>query len=250
MRYFGSRVLGKLLDYLSPDPIYSRQSRWIHGTLPRIDLRTILPESSAFDLEVVRPIDRTWMISIALEELCCLLLIERTIRAKNILEIGTWDGNTTLNLAANTEGKVVTIDLPTDFDHVRDKSTLKYSDALLYVTDRKQVGRQFRGHPLQSKIHQVFGDSAKLDWSVLGSPFDLIFIDGCHDFKYVASDTANARAHLAPRGAIVWHDYGMLAEVSRAVDMAAQSASDLRIYAIQGTRLAVGLNNADPSPTV
>ena len=77
-----------------------------------------------------------------------MLMIAKIVRARNVLEIGTWDGNTALNLAANTEGNVVTLDLPLDFDIDQDKSTLMYPDALSHVTDRNRVGKQFRGHPL------------------------------------------------------------------------------------------------------
>lgn len=190
------------------------------------------------------------MTSITAEELCCLLLVAKAVHAKKVLEIGTWDGNTSLNLAANMDGKVVTVDLPPDFAGDDHKATLTYPDAELYVTDRAQLGRQFHGHPLAPRIHQVYGDSAKLDWSTLGSPFDLIFIDGCHDFEYVASDTANARKHVAPGGAIVWHDYAMLWDVSRVVDLTARSADELKVHAIEGTRLAVGVRVNETNSTI
>ena len=109
------------------------------------------------------------------------------------------------------------------------------------MTDRAQLGRQFRGHLCEQRIRQVFGDSTRIDWNTLGSPFDLIFIDGAHHYEFVARDTENARAHLAPGGAIVWHDYGLFEDVSRVVDQVAENADELKLYAITGTRLAVGL---------
>ena len=48
--------------------------------------------------------------------------------------------------------------------------------------------------------------------------FGLVFVDGCHAYDFVHQDTANALRYLRPGGLIVWHDYGMLKDVSRVVD--------------------------------
>lgn len=111
------------------------------------------------------------------------------------------------------------------------------------VSDRAQVGRQFRGLPLEARIRQVYGDSAHIDWRELGAPFDLIFVNGCHDFPYVRSDTENARRHAKVGGEIVWHDYGMIGHVCRAVDEFAVAASGFRVQAIEGTRLALAFRS-------
>lgn len=220
------------VEFRSPDPVYREQSRWIFGTLPRTGLCVILPQARGFDLHFERPFDRTRDTSVTIEELACLLGIAKALAAKKILEIGTWDGNTTVNLASNTEASVVTLDLPPD---QQKEATIPN------LTDRVQLGRQFRGHPCESRIRQVYGDSTKIDWATLGPPFDLIFIDGAHHYNFVARDTQNAIAHLAPKAAIVWHDYGLFEDVSRVVDLAARSEKDLKVYAIEGTRLAVAL---------
>jgi predicted O-methyltransferase YrrM len=184
--------------------------------------------------------------SISLEEAGILCAIERYFKARTVLEIGTSDGGTTLALAANLEdgGTVTTLDLPPDFDIARDRSSLAFPNERINVTSRIQLSRQFRSHPLSSRIHQVFGDSAKIDWNTLGGPFDLIFIDGCHTSAYVESDTANALRNLATPGVVVWHDYGLYRDVSAAVDSVAGSSEDLRVVAIRDTRLAVGLRCA------
>jgi predicted O-methyltransferase YrrM len=94
---------------------------------------------------------------------------------------------------------------------------------------------------LSSRIRQVYADSGKMDWSALGGPFELIFIDGCHSEEYVRSDTDNALRQLTAGGVIVWHDYGMIPAVSRVVDELAGRRADIRLRVAQGTRLAVGL---------
>jgi hypothetical protein len=107
------------------------------------------------------------------------------------------------------------------------------------MTARDQLGRQLREHPLRSRIQQVFGDSSRVDWKTFCPPFNLIFVDGCHKYQHVLCDSNNARRSLARGGAIVWHDYGIFNDVSQVVDILATS-TDLKIYAIEGTRLAVG----------
>src|SRR5437899_11213231 len=138
------------------------------------------------------------------------------------------------------EGSVTTVDLTPDFDPSRDRGLLAHPDERINLTPRERLGRQFEAHPLAARIQQVFGDSAALDWGTLGGPFDLIFIDGAHSAAYVESDTANALKHLRAPGAIVWHDYGLYEDVSAVVDRLADEARGLRLFAIDGTRLAVG----------
>jgi predicted O-methyltransferase YrrM len=183
--------------------------------------------------------------SVTLEEAVCLCAIARHLHARRILEIGTFDGNTALALAANLEdgGGVTTVDLPRDFDPARDRTALAIEEPI-NLTSRDRVGAQFRNHPLASRVRQVFGDSATLDWKALGGPFDLVFIDGCHDAAYVDADTRHAMEVLATPGAVVWHDYGQFRDVSTVVDRIARETRALDVFAIAGTRLAVGIRRA------
>jgi hypothetical protein len=68
----------------------------------------------------------------------------------------------------------------------------------------------------------------------------LIFIDGCHDYEYVRKDSANALKLLRPGGLLFWHDYGMIADVSTAVD---EIADSLPVVALRSTSLAVAINS-------
>lgn len=227
--------------FQSKDRIYLAQSGWTEGALPRVSLQQVLLGCETIDIKMVQAANRTWMTSITLEELCCVLVFEKWIGASRILEIGTADGNTALCLAANAEGVVVTVDLPLDWNPKDHQSTLAYSQCWINITSRENVGKQFRDHPLGHNIRQVYGDSALLDWNELGGPFDLVFIDGCHGYEYVRSDTENALGHLSTGGGIVWHDYGMIRDVSDVVDWVANESKDLEVYALEGTRLAIGI---------
>lgn len=227
---------------LARDNVFVRHVYWSSGTLPRVALADILPASRDLEVSIPRAFDRSFGTSVTVEEACHLAAVARLTKGGSALEIGTFDGNTTLLLAANLagQGKIVTLDLPPDFEAGM-QDTLAHSDVHLNLTPRDRLGRQFRDHTLASRITQVFGDSAEVDWTTLGGPFDLVFIDGCHSEIYVRSDTLNALKVLAPGGMILWHDYGMLPEVSRAVDRIAAEESRLHVHALEGTRLAIGL---------
>jgi len=182
-----------------------------------------------------RPFDRKVGTSLDPLETLVLTAICKFTRAKRIIEIGTFDGNTALNLAVNSppDAHVVTVDLPPEWDgHL----ALEVSSAHRNVTDRTVVGQQFRHTQWESKIRQVYADSATLEWGTLGGPFDLAFIDGCHAYNYIKRDTENALQHVRAEGWIVWHDYGLLDDATTYLDELSQR---LRIAAIDGTRFAV-----------
>ncbi len=231
-----------LRGHLAQDRAFVSQTWWFTGRLPRVPLTKILPGVEEVEVLLPRAFDRKTGTSISVEEACHLGAMAKCMGAVKALEIGTFDGNTALVLAANLapQGDVVTVDLPPDFD-MHKQDSLTHSDGKVNLTPRDQLGRQYQGHPSSARIRQVYGDSAALNWSALGGPFDLVFIDGCHSEAYVRSDSQNAINHLAPKGVIVWHDYGMITAVSNVVDRLASEITRMKVFALEGTRLAVGL---------
>jgi predicted O-methyltransferase YrrM len=232
--------------HLATDPVFVSHTYWFTGALPRVALAEIFPGIERQEVVLPRAFDRNTAAktgaSITVDEACHLAAIARWLEATRTLEIGTYDGNTALVLAANAarDGRVVTVDLPPDFT-TDQHNLLAFSEGDFNLTARHDLGRQTKNHPLASRIEQVYGDSASLDWNTLGGPFDLVFIDGCHSEAYVQSDTRNAIEHLRPGGVVVWHDYGMIPEVSAVVDRLAGDDPSIEVNAIQGTRLAVGV---------
>lgn len=229
--------------HLAKDKLFVEQMYWFTGTLPRRQLSEVLKGIEDVEVSLPRTFDRKMGTSVSVEEAGHLAAITKKINASKILEIGTYDGNTTLVLAANmaSGGQVVTVDLPPDFT-LEKRESLAYTNVDLNLTKRDHLGRQCRDHQLSERITQVFGDSAAIDWTKLGGPFDLIFIDGCHSEDYVRADSLNALKVLNPGGALVWHDYGMIRSVSKVVDEFATHA-DLKVYALEGTRLAIGFTD-------
>ena len=215
---------------------YQVVGSWTFGGAPRVALIDAFPGIQSVDVSILRGFDRSVDTSLNPHEILALSGIARFTGPKRILEIGTFDGNTTLNLAANSppDAVITTVDLPPDWTG---QLTYKVPQALENFTGGASAGAQFRNTRYAPKIKQVYGDSAVIDWSDLGGPFDMIFIDGNHYYNYVKSDTEKALNCLVVGGLIVWHDYGMIEDVSRAVD---EIASEVRVIAIRGTRLAVG----------
>jgi predicted O-methyltransferase YrrM len=228
---------------LAKDRTFVTQTYWFTGALPRVPLAEVLPVTRRVEVSIPNAFERKFGTSISVEEACHLGAIARSLPARKVLEIGTYDGNSALVLATNShpESVVVTVDLPPDWDPIKDQSALAFAAEPINLTDRGQLGRQIREHPAAARVKQVFGDSGSLDWSNFGGPFDLIFIDGCHTEKYVESDTRNAMRQLAPGGIIVWHDYGMIPDVSAVVDRFARQQGDLKFAALEGTRLAMAI---------
>jgi predicted O-methyltransferase YrrM len=215
---------------------YMNRALWESGypwtKLSPTPLRKIFPgiDYSKETIIVQNPFTRRRGTSIELDELMALLAIVRHTHANKIIEVGTFDGNTTLNLALNTgdTGSVVTLDLPPEGLGEINRSRVSQP------TEFEK--RQYVGHEVERKITQVYGDSAELDWRTLYGPFDLAFIDGDHTSEYVLSDTANTLSVLNPGGIVIWHDYEYRS-VAAVVDRVLEHGDP--IHWIRGTRLAV-----------
>jgi hypothetical protein len=215
------------------DPECSHLIRaWSSGRLARVPLGKVFPGVQACNVALRKPESRIVGWSLDLQELVHILSVVKLTKAVWILEIGTYDGFSALNLAANLgdTGKVYTLDLPQG----QDETTLR-AEGISNAITSGLVGSQYRGEPESARIVQCWGDSTKSDWAAFGGPFDLILIDGCHDYPFVRSDSLNAVKHIRPGGTIFWHDYGQCVDVSRAVD---ELAATHPVHAIRGTRLA------------
>jgi len=156
----------------------------------------------------------------------------------SIIEIGTFDGRTTLNLAVNShpDTKVFTLDLPPD---VSTRFELAVGER--QFVEKAAPGERYRRSaepwsPSASRITQMHGDSAAFDWSPFLKSASLVFVDGSHSYDYAAGDSDTAFRLVAPGGVIIWHDYGVWEGVTRALeDLEAQRKLGLR--KIRGTSL-------------
>lgn len=166
-------------------------------------------------------------------EMVVLSAITRRLQPKAVFEFGTFDGRTTLHLAANTaaEARVHTIDVAEDaFDFGADAA----------FCEPTCVGHWFRGHALSERIETITADTASFDFSSFRGYMDLVFVDADHGEAAVLRDSAEAFAMLTAGGAVIWHDYLMIPDVTRALS---KLAADRKIIHIDGTTLAISFND-------
>ena len=143
------------------------------------------------------------------------------------LEIGTFKGATTENIAANFLGRVVTVDLPPG-------ATPKLqSDA-----DNAKYFYAPKVHIHSGRVQQIWCDSAELR---VTEPVAFAFIDGCHTYEYCRNDFAKIIPHLIPGGVILFHDYrsGYFPGVDQAIDELTRTRFDLIWAHFCGTSLVL-----------
>ncbi len=155
-------------------------------------------------------------------ELNVLILLVKNFMPSRIFEIGTFDGRTTLNLAAHCadDAGIFTLDLPQE-----DADKTELQD---FWRDRKYVikpvsGSRFINTAEEVKITRLFGDSAVFDFGPYFDTMDFVFVDGSHAAAYVENDTRIALKLLKDgKGIIVWHDYRPLSQVARVLNRMAK----------------------------
>ena len=198
-------------------------------SLPVIRPADLLPLDGP--LELIEPVAADGNVSL-LE----LVILARSVvlaQPACLLEIGTFDGRTTLNIAANApEGaRVLTLDLPAE-----SPTDLDIAEGDRRYIDKPAPGARFKGSPHAGKIEQLLGDSAGYDFSALVGKVNWMFIDGAHSAEYVRNDSELARKLMAPGGWVFWHDYGVWDGVTLALNELDWGSG---LVHVEGTSLAV-----------
>lgn len=174
--------------------------------------------------------------NVTLLELIVLSRLVRQRAPRSLFEIGTFDGRTTLNLAANAPDDAVvhTLDLP---PHAPTAYALAAAD--YQFVNKPASGARIVGSQWATRIRQLYGDSATFDFSPYTAGF--VFLDGSHAYEYVLSDSMRALALVGEGPAtIVWHDYGVWEEVTRGLEeLATLDDRFQNLRWIRGTSLAV-----------
>ena len=144
--------------------------------------------------------------NVSLEELRCIAKLVKYYQPKNIFEIGTFDGRTTLNMALNAPNSIIhTLDLPKSEVH---STAFRIKKGDVKFIDKPASGLRFNDTQYATNIRQIYADSAKYDYSELNNTMDLVFVDGAHTYDYVVNDTEIAKKLLRnDKGIIIWHDY-------------------------------------------
>ena len=131
-------------------------------------------------------------------EVYCLSALALMRMPQTVFEFGTFDGATTLRMAALLpDSQIVTIDLPDEQSEVTARSTGASPGS----------GYLFRDTPQAAQIKQLYGDSRVFDFSPWYGRAGMIIVDAGHAYDCVKADTASALRMVAPDGIVVWDDY-------------------------------------------
>ena len=155
-------------------------------------------------------------------------IISRTDEKQNILEIGTFDGKTTINLARNTKNIVYTLDLPLDMN----ENLFNYNDFDKNLIKNRDSSKNELNN--FNNIKSIYCDSTKFDFSSID--YSVAFIDGGHDYKTVKSDTKNIIETIKKPGIILWHDYDVTNDVGKCL---IDFANTIKINWIRNTRMCI-----------
>jgi len=120
--------------------------------------------------------------------------------AKKVFEFGTNTGQTTEILAKYFE-QVYTIDFYKEMGQFISPVQINEVPSLI------DVGKFCK----LSNVHQLYGDTlsknTRLELMTLNHTFDIVIVDGGHDYLTCLNDTLLALVIVKPGGLIVWHDY-------------------------------------------
>lgn len=218
----------------------SRRRRGVQRALPTqlpvVDWHAVI---DARPIRIVEPQKNSGDVNLA--ELAVLTSAAASVSAgSEIIEIGTFDGRTTLNLAVNApaQHRVFTLDLPPDA-----APTFDLAPGERQYVEKARSGRRFLDAPPEwkgaaTRITQLMGDSASYDWSAHIGRAGLVFVDGSHAYDYVIADSATAFRLIAHKGVVIWHDYGVWDGVTRALEEI-EASRKLGLRHVRGTSLVV-----------
>jgi hypothetical protein len=159
---------------------------------------------------------------LSLLESSILVSLLKMLKAKYVFEFGTYFGSTTKLFSQNTEynSKIYTIDIDIskqepiiskiDIDNKEYLRNGKINDQyLIYLLKKKGPYKINNQRNILKKIKLLKLDSNFLDVRKLKliNKFDLIFVDGGHDYETIMSDTKKSLLMRKKDSIIVWHDY-------------------------------------------
>lgn len=161
--------------------------------------------------------------NISMTELFYIVMAVALFKPKMIMEFGTYNGRTTLNMAINiSDSHIITVDLPrhkknrTKFP-LEDKGNLRGLDETGYVGNKHKL---WNGQdPLTiNKITQIWEDTARLKFEKYKNKIDFLFIDASHSYENCKNDSYNAHKMIKKHGIIFWHDYAGWPGVTEALN--------------------------------
>ena len=188
--------------------------------LPELYAHEVIPGFRETEIRLTHCPLGSW--SAPMGDLFVLLKAVVGFKAKRILEIGSYRGDTARSIAENIpdDARVCAVDI--DPRH----------------------GAAYRNTPWERKIDRRTAAISR-DLFKPSEKFDLIFIDANHEFEPVIHDTEVAFELVAERGVIIWHDYrdtGYFTGLGRVSEALKHFTKTHAIVSISGTSMAMWSN--------
>lgn len=137
-----------------------------------------------------------------INQLLVLLAIIVTENPQEVLEIGTYMGNTTKLIAENLPSCLIhTVDLPLETNGQNE--IIPKDD--FHLINKRIVGRDYKGLTCERRIHQLLVDTAEWDFKEAANA-SFFFIDGSHTYEYVKNDSEKCLSVCRKDAVFVWHD--------------------------------------------
>jgi len=135
-------------------------------------------------------------------DILLLKSLAKQITNCSYFEIGTWRGESVINVAEEAK-ECYTLNLSKE-ELVSHGFTKEYANLHGVLSkDKKNI------------VH-LSGNSLNYNFNALHKKFDLIFIDGNHQYQYIKNDTEKVFSNLTHKNSIiVWHDYAFNPEKIR-----------------------------------
>ena len=161
--------------------------------------------------------------NISLSELFTIVMTIALFKPKHIMEFGTFNGRTTLNMAINYSGAIITtVDLPrhkklrTKFP-LESKGLQRGLDETGYVGNKSKLWHG-QDPEITDRIKLIWEDTARLNFSKYTDEIDLLFVDASHSYENCKNDSNNAHKVIKKDGIILWHDYAGWPGVTQALN--------------------------------
>jgi len=158
-------------------------------SVPQVPVQQLFPEIDfTHSPQLIHPFPRG--LSTQPHELMILAHVVNFLKPERVIEFGTAEGRTTLNLALHLPptGEVVTLDFPP-------------------IPGKNEVGFFYWDQPLRSKIKQIFQGVGSWESTPYHASAAVVFCDACDLPDGLEAETAQAFKVVKPGGVIFRHDY-------------------------------------------
>lgn len=185
-----------LLNKVLQEPNYwkeyvAKRHRMSEG-LPVLDPSELFGKNYSEDIKIFTFLDGGSLLT----DVALLKCLARQFENCRYFEIGTWRGESAVNLA----------------DICREVFTLNLSEEEMKElgVPGETIAQQDMFSKDNDSIVHLKGNSRHYNFAAIAKKFDLIFIDGSHHYEDVKNDTEKVFTHLVhDNSVVVWHDYGV-----------------------------------------